>query len=210
MFIINKYYFYYFNIITRAKSRATGSLSYCEKHHIIPRSLGGNNDPDNIVALSAKEHLVCHRLLTKFTTGTNKSKMIYAVWRMAYSCKKHKRVKLTSRVYEEVRKQVSALTRERNRSRKHSEETRKKISDSKIGKTRNITPEWRQKIVNSQTGMTKKPCSAETKEKISQAKTGKKLGPLNDEHRKRVSESKKGKKIQVDPITGRRFYQTLE
>jgi hypothetical protein len=49
--------------------------------------------------------------------------------------------------------------------------------------------------------------TAETKEKISQSLIGRKLGPISESHRQKVAESKKGKKIQVDPVTGRRFYQ---
>lgn len=38
---------------------------YVEKHHIIPRSLGGSNEKDNLVKLTAREHFICHYLLAK-------------------------------------------------------------------------------------------------------------------------------------------------
>ena len=38
---------------------------YTEKHHIIPRSLGGKDDEANLVSLSAREHFICHYLLAK-------------------------------------------------------------------------------------------------------------------------------------------------
>jgi hypothetical protein len=38
---------------------------YSEKHHILPRSLGGSDDKDNLVQLSAKEHYIAHLLLCK-------------------------------------------------------------------------------------------------------------------------------------------------
>lgn len=38
---------------------------YSEKHHIIPRSLGGSDNTDNIVSLTAREHFICHYILTK-------------------------------------------------------------------------------------------------------------------------------------------------
>ena len=38
---------------------------YTEKHHIIPRSLGGSDNKENLVDLTAKEHFLCHYLLTK-------------------------------------------------------------------------------------------------------------------------------------------------
>lgn len=38
---------------------------YIEKHHIIPRSLGGTDDKENLVKLTAREHFICHYLLAK-------------------------------------------------------------------------------------------------------------------------------------------------
>lgn len=38
---------------------------YGEKHHILPRSLGGSDDLSNIIKLTAKEHYICHHLLIK-------------------------------------------------------------------------------------------------------------------------------------------------
>ena len=48
LFINNKYLHLYNKIIERAKLREKLSC-YTEKHHIIPRSLGGENDLDNLV-----------------------------------------------------------------------------------------------------------------------------------------------------------------
>ena len=36
---------------------------YKEKHHIIPKCMGGTDDKQNLVYLYAKEHLVAHKLL---------------------------------------------------------------------------------------------------------------------------------------------------
>jgi hypothetical protein len=38
---------------------------YSENHHIIPRCLGGSNDANNLIKLSAREHFICHYLLAK-------------------------------------------------------------------------------------------------------------------------------------------------
>lgn len=53
---------YYSLIAKRLSSIPTG---YVEKHHIVPRSLGGTNEKTNIVTLTAREHFVCHLLLAK-------------------------------------------------------------------------------------------------------------------------------------------------
>ena len=36
---------------------------YFEKHHIIPRCVGGQNEKSNYVLLTAKEHFICHMIL---------------------------------------------------------------------------------------------------------------------------------------------------
>lgn len=46
-------------------------ISY-EHHHIIPRSFGGNNNAENIIILSTKEHLFAHHLLYKMKSLNSK------------------------------------------------------------------------------------------------------------------------------------------
>ena len=58
-----------------SKSIKLPTTEYVEKHHIIPKSMGGNNSNENIAILTAREHFVCHLLLTKMTTGNNNYKM---------------------------------------------------------------------------------------------------------------------------------------
>lgn len=100
LFITNKYTTWYNNIIKHAQSRTISKDSYSEKHHIIPKSLGGNNKKDNLVYLTAREHFICHWLLTKMTTGENKTKMVHAVWMMVKSSKNQQRYKINSKAYE--------------------------------------------------------------------------------------------------------------
>ena len=51
-------------LIDRAKSRSKLS-EYIEKHHVIPKCLGGNDDIINIVELTPEEHYFAHQLLAK-------------------------------------------------------------------------------------------------------------------------------------------------
>jgi hypothetical protein len=53
----------YDNIIQRGKTRILDG--YKEKHHIIPRCLGGTDDEINLVSLTPEEHYLCHLLLVK-------------------------------------------------------------------------------------------------------------------------------------------------
>ncbi len=45
------------------------SGAYYERHHILPRSLGGDDLPNNLIALNADEHLFAHLLLAKIHGG---------------------------------------------------------------------------------------------------------------------------------------------
>ena len=89
MYLQNKYTRIYFSIIDNAKLRKIDS--YTESHHILPKSLGGSNNKDNIVDLTAREHYICHLLLTKMVESTYKSKMVYALWMIIRGNKKQKR-----------------------------------------------------------------------------------------------------------------------
>lgn len=79
IFITNRYTRIYFSIIETARSRVLPKDQYKETHHIVPRSLGGSNEVDNLVDLTYTEHRLCHKLLVKMTTGIDKSKMSYAL-----------------------------------------------------------------------------------------------------------------------------------
>ncbi|MEO6303752.1 MAG: HNH endonuclease signature motif containing protein [Bacteroidia bacterium] len=57
--------------------------NYYERHHILPRSLGGANDKINLVLLTAKKHFIAHLLLVKLYEGKEKRKMAWALWRMS-------------------------------------------------------------------------------------------------------------------------------
>lgn len=48
-------------IISRAKNRTLEG--YTEKHHIVPKCMGGTDDKENIAILTAREHYVAHQLL---------------------------------------------------------------------------------------------------------------------------------------------------
>lgn len=81
MFLQNKYTKWYFNIVDKAISQRD-IIGYTEIHHIIPKSMGGNNTKDNLVVLTAREHFICHLLLVKAVDASYKKKMNFAFWRM--------------------------------------------------------------------------------------------------------------------------------
>lgn len=96
IFIANRYTRIYFSIIENARSRVLPNTEYKETHHIIPRSMGGDNFSGNLVELTAREHLICHKLLVRMTEGESKGKMAFAVVLMSG--------KRNSRIYSSTRK----------------------------------------------------------------------------------------------------------
>lgn len=93
MYLSNKYSQWYERIIDRARNRRAID-GYYETHHIIPRTMGGTDDPSNLVKLTAREHFICHLLLPMMTTGDSRHKMIYAhvimSGRKTYGSRKYK------------------------------------------------------------------------------------------------------------------------
>jgi hypothetical protein len=54
-----------------AKAQDCGmACGYTERHHIVPRSVGGTDDSSNIVVLTAREHFIAHMLLAKMYGGS--------------------------------------------------------------------------------------------------------------------------------------------
>jgi len=129
IYVFNKYNTLYHSIITNAisQNRYIGEIYY-ENHHIKPKSFNGSNDPTNLVLLTAREHYLCHYLLTKFTIGKYKSKMSFAFHLMNIPNKKHKRY-INSKLYSEIKLNMSNDTKNKislsHIGKKHSEENEK-------------------------------------------------------------------------------------
>lgn len=184
MYLTNKYTLWYKNIITKAQQRVNHD-GYFEKHHILPKSLGGSNDPDNLVKLTPKEHFVCHMLLPKMTEGIARTKMRYAAWMMVKSNPYQNRAIITGRRFQLLREQLIKANKERpgpNLGVIMSDETKAKLSSALKGKKRPTrteehsaklgqyvrTTEHKKAISNaraSQTGLQKR--TLETKSKMS-------------------------------------------
>jgi hypothetical protein len=111
IFIKNKYYNWYYGIIQNAKSqpRVKSKTQYYEKHHIIPRSLDGDDTNDNLVFLTAREHFICHYLLCKMLPEKSHSwySMIMAFNMMKSSSWCNIQRYFNSRLYDYARKNMS-------------------------------------------------------------------------------------------------------
>lgn len=127
----------------RAKTRIL--TGYFEHHHIVPRSLGGSNDDENIVRLTAREHYICHRLLIRFHHGADKAKMARALQMMMLKGRGQQRyhIAVTSRVYQHLRSEHAKAVRGvplspqacANIKASRTPEVRAKISAAQKGRT---------------------------------------------------------------------------
>jgi hypothetical protein len=132
MFLQNKYSRWYFNIIQRAHLDVNNRLSgYFEKHHIMPKCMGGDGESNNIVQLTPKEHFVCHHLLVYMTTGKDRCRMSYALLMFTRNNTKHNREKVTARAFQTIRQLIALASSQLLRGRSVSKETRAKQSASK-------------------------------------------------------------------------------
>jgi hypothetical protein len=137
----SKYSRWYDQLIDKARNRLSID-GYTETHHVIPRSLGGDNTKQNLVKLTAREHYVAHALLWKMSFGPlHHSKMSYALRLMMFgSNNKHQQrnYKCHSRLYQSVRIEFSQdhsknMTGENNSfyGKKHTEDSIRKALQTK-------------------------------------------------------------------------------
>lgn len=167
----------YARLIANAQKRK-GVDGYCEKHHILPKALGGSDDSSNIVALTAREHFVAHMLLAYMYGGS--------MW-FAVVCMKGKEERyINSRLYEKVRKEISLV----QIGKKHTPE---RIAKRTLHWSTDLnpakTPEFRKYISNKQSGEGNVSKRQDVKAKISKALTGR---LLSAETKAKMSASRQG------------------
>lgn len=165
----------YDEIVDNAKIRGLNKKKlnyYTECHHIIPKCLGGTNDKDNLVLLTAKEHFVCHHLLFK----TGNFNLIHAFMCMNNVKNfQHKRIQsiLTANQYANLRCAYMKVMSEKLKGRIVTIETREKLRIANLGKI--ISEETRKKLSESHKGL--RTClgikaSEETRKKLSESHKG--------------------------------------
>lgn len=87
-------------LIERSRSRILDG--YVEKHHIIPKCLGGGDDKSNIVVLTPEEHFLAHQLLIKMYPGNRD--LIYATQLMTTH---HTDARVNNKLFGWLRKQMA-------------------------------------------------------------------------------------------------------
>jgi hypothetical protein len=166
-FLENKYKRWYDQLIERARGR--NLVEDTERHHIVPRVLGGSNNQENIVRLTFREHFLAHWLLTKFTSGKDRYRMLYALGYITSVSKKN------GRAYDGWQYKLA------KRARVEAAKNRSPETLAKMDRTgQKNTPETIARMVASNTPA--------VREKKSKARKGKKNTP---EHNAAISKSLK-------------------
>lgn len=100
--------------ILETRGRFNCGDEYHERHHIIPRCIGGTNDKENLIDLYGREHFEAHRLLA--LENPDNKKIVHAWWMMSTAMKSPDRNgHITPEEYEEARKAYSqAMSGENN------------------------------------------------------------------------------------------------
>jgi hypothetical protein len=175
------YNIHYTRLIERARCRTING--YTEYHHIIPRCIGGTNDPINLVDLTPEEHLVAHLLLVKIY---NNPSLIYAAKWMINRVKnnkeygwlrrKHTEIMSNRIVSDETRQKMSAAQQNRPKEvqdkityaqQNRSVEVRKNMSEAQMG--HRVTEDTKEKLRQANLG---KNHTEETCKKISRSHIG--------------------------------------
>lgn len=174
------YVSHYERLVSRARDRSL--TGYRERHHVLPKCMGGGNEAENIVELTAEEHYVAHQLLVKIYPGVRG--LALAAIRMAKQCTGSKAYGWLRRRHSiALSKRMQGNTHTLGKSNphagiKHSAETREKMSASHSGQP--LSPKHCANISIAMRG-NKRALGAirspETRAKISAANTGKRITP---------------------------------
>jgi hypothetical protein len=99
-------------IIDRAKSRILEEGIYFERHHVVPRCMGGLDEDSNLVKLTAREHFLVHWLLVEIYKETEYLGKLSHAWNMMCNISKgHECRKVNSRYFSYARECQSKAIR---------------------------------------------------------------------------------------------------
>lgn len=172
----------YNNLIARATDRVVDS--YTERHHIVPRCLGGTDDLKNIVRLTPEEHYLVHQLLVKMHPGN--PKLVYAAMLMTQSSNGKR---TNNKLFGWIKRRLAEA-----RSVPHSDEHKLNNSIAQTGKR--LFNKTKAKMSTSRKGV---PKSAEWAASIGAAQAGRKKTPEQIE-KNRQAQLKLQAKKRVDKI----------
>jgi len=199
----------YDTIIEKAKfenriklNKIDESYVYYENHHIIPKCLGGKDNKDNRILLTAREHYICHKLLTYIYV--NNKKIANAYCRMTWDKNGNRNISSKDYAYARELKSIIPISEETRKKLSPSKEKRKKLSEklkgNKLHKNKKHSQETKQ-LIKEKRKLQISPRGyhllKETREKISKNSKGRKL---SEETKKKIGIASKGRKLSPECI----------
>lgn len=196
----------YEDLILSRKNRIVEDGVYYEKHHIVMRSMGGLDNPDNIVPLLAREHFIAHRLLWLI----HRNRQTAFAFRMmccrnkTWSSKFYEKERLNLKHSDETKRKIGLKSKGRKWCQESKDAVKGKNSH-RFGVSVNHSVCTRNKMSTAKTG---KKLSVETKKKISNTITGRILA---EDWKHNISIGLKrnaAKPNYVNPMQGKTFSHT--
>lgn len=131
----NKYTKWYICLCHRAKNRKRIFGEYLERHHVLPRSIGGSDDESNLVFLTAREHFIAHCFLPRMCKNTkDRQNLNWAITRMSSNCRG------SSKIYAKEKERISregiSETRRKNIIDAH------RTPEARIRKSNKMRSKW--------------------------------------------------------------------
>lgn len=172
------YQLHYDRLIAKARGRSISG--YVEKHHVIPRCMGGSDEKENLVQLTAEEHFVAHQLLRKMFPKVRG--LAFAMVAMTGNAHGHRNNKVYGWIRRDHIEMMSGAMKElwerpgyRERQQAAMDLVRKR-------------PGYREQFSRIHRGRVK---SEQERANISAARKGMKYKPMSDESRQRMSAARK-------------------
>lgn len=161
----------FINNIIQTRGRFACGNEYHERHHILPKCMGGNNEKSNLIDLYAREHFIAHKLLA--LENPDNDKLVHAWWMMGVVNDNQQRYEQTPEEYEEARKAyIDTISGKNNpmwgkvgvmNGKNHTEESKNKMREQKLGEKNSFygkqhTEETRKKMSEAQSGKNHPTC----------------------------------------------------
>lgn len=184
----NKYRNLYIRLINKCKEMSKDDLKlvYTEKHHILPKCMGGKDVKSNIIEMPIRYHIMAHIVLT--IAYSEIPGLRYALMLITSDGNKNNQLKrkeglktFSTRLLSTMREDAVKKLKELGRSEEH----RRKLRNAMLGKK--LSEEQKRKISESGRGLKRSP---ETRRRISLAQIGK---VVSKETREKVSKGHKDK-----------------
>lgn len=141
----------YEQLVLRAGGRELDA--YTERHHIVPRCIGGADVAENLVNLTPEEHFIAHLLLVKIYPS--EPKLVYAANMMHNRVANNKQYGWVKRLFAEVERASKSGCRRTLESRnKQSNTVKQKYADGYVSpcKGRSLSDEHKQKVREANRG----------------------------------------------------------